>query len=625
MKRFFHLVVAVAFMFSSVPVASAVSFNDLTNYQKQKYWSVMSSDCIPLLKAKNYKDYRTCALNALELAKNYQENYSWCTDSDNGSNYLQKGIVKTDIKPNGIADYIYTFPNGKTYLMEGMCSSQHKYYYIQKNCSELGSKYHPDTAAGACVYINNAPVFEESWDGSESEIEIGYGNNNLTIAVGATDADGDELTFYAENLPDGATFRKGIPSGGPLSEGVQYGILDFNPQTNQVGQYGVTLFVSDGLKTDNISISIVVTNSKAEELSKLVCEIDPITGKTVNCVCDVNQDKNNFAVIVKKGGVLDNDTMSQKLNLFLSSIESDLGFGNANVKYFDGDSISELDNFIENLYYNEDVAYVTIIGNEFDLLSNDVLSTDLSLVGKASHLPEDGQGLKGINPDAYCREVTISWILSPSLYSDEEQIDFISKVLDTYTAYHNNENNILDQYRDDYLRIQWENGHTNLGSDLIMYELGYDKNEVLAWNHEYDKVKTELANKHYLLYYNVHGSPMVTGMGLNPSDETTELDAVYTSLDEFSEFAEQYGTPALLVNPHSCGSMVIEYNGNKNCCWPQRMMGAGVWAYYNIYAMYNNAFEKSLSTDSFFGHTIRNNPVGLQYFIFGDITARFKK
>lgn len=377
----------------------------------------------------------------------------------------------------------------------------------------------------------------------------------------------------------------------------------------------------------------VKQETQEQELSKLNCEVDPKTGKESKCSCIVNQNKNKFTIILKKNGILDNKLIEQKMNSFLDSVKNDLNIDNVGISYFLGDSISELDQFIESLYYQKNVGYVIFVGDELDLFKvekgpSEALDYDLSLVGKEWNLPRNEEGFRGINPDSYCREVAISWVLPPVLYSDEEKIDFIGRIIDKYTKYHNNDNNILDQYKDDYLHIQWENGHPDLGADLSMYEKGYIKDRVLIWNHDYDGIETELEKKHYLLSYHVHGTPTVIGLGLNPNDETNEYSAVYTDLDEFSEFVQQIGTPSLLVQAVSCGSLVsqgISYGNNKNCCWPQRMLDAGVWAYYAIGGGGDRTYnmEKLFSTEPFFGYAIRNNPVG-QYIIFGDITAHFR-
>jgi len=367
--------------------------------------------------------------------------------------------------------------------------------------------------------------------------------------------------------------------------------------------------------------------------SKISCSFDSATGKQANCTCIVNPDKDRLAIIMKKGGALDSDQIRQRISLFLGSVEKDVGIKSIGISYFEGSSIPELDSFIEGLYYENDVGYVIFVGDEVDLLKRErspleALDTDLALVGKEWSLPKDEKGISGINPDAYCREVAVSWILPPFSYSNEEKVAFISRLLDRYTGYHNNENNILGQYSDDYLHVQWENNHTNLGMDLSMSKIGYDKSKVLVWNHDYARIMDEMKKKHYLLYYNVHGSPELIGLGLNGSDSNSEFSAVYTNFDEFSGFAKEYGTPSLLVQPASCGSMVSQLvnDGKKRyCCWPQLMLDSGVWAYYSIGSGQNSAYdlERKFSEGPFLGYALRNNPVD-QYIFFGDITAHFR-
>lgn len=146
---FFIAIILSAF---TISIAYALSFNDLNNYQKQKYWTYMK-DCTPLLLAKNYKDYRTCALNTLQKAANAKESDAWCKDSDSGADFFTKGTVTSDLYPNGKEDYSYTFPNGKIYVMEGACNGSNQYHYIQKNCAEMnietGKNY--VTKDGICV------------------------------------------------------------------------------------------------------------------------------------------------------------------------------------------------------------------------------------------------------------------------------------------------------------------------------------------------------------------------------------------------------------------------------------------------------------------------------------------
>lgn len=198
---------------------------------------MMSNDCIPLLNAQKYTDYRTCALNTLDKASKLVEaKDAWCNDSDGGVDFLKKGVVKTDLKPNGIEDYVYTFGGGGgTYLMEGACSSSNQYMYYQKNCSELGAKYVADVGAGACVLKNGAPVIEAIGDKTVKEGEL------LMFVVKASDADGDKLIYSADGLPSGAKFEGGV--------------FSWVPYFDQSGTYKVTFKVSD----DTVTTAQIVT------------------------------------------------------------------------------------------------------------------------------------------------------------------------------------------------------------------------------------------------------------------------------------------------------------------------------------------------------------------------------
>lgn len=147
-KKILSLLFGILFLITAnFSFASAKSLNDLTSYQKQKYWSIWKTNCQQLLMNKDYKNYMTCSLNTFEEASNLQEKNAWCKDSD-GADYSTKGIVKTDLRPEGIEDYTYTFSSGKTYLFEGACSADNQYFYYQKNCAELGDY---EAKNGACV------------------------------------------------------------------------------------------------------------------------------------------------------------------------------------------------------------------------------------------------------------------------------------------------------------------------------------------------------------------------------------------------------------------------------------------------------------------------------------------
>lgn len=127
-----------------------LKFNDLNSYQKRTYWSLMNK-CLPMLSNPQLGNYRECALNALNQSSAAEEKSSTCTDSDE-IDYLTKGKVISSTYPNGIEDYTYTYPNGKTYVIEGACSNN-QYIYYQKDCKELGKDY--EAKDGKCIKEEN--------------------------------------------------------------------------------------------------------------------------------------------------------------------------------------------------------------------------------------------------------------------------------------------------------------------------------------------------------------------------------------------------------------------------------------------------------------------------------------
>ncbi len=161
------LIILIAVFFLSINYSNAKEsdytgkaiYDTLSTEQKQAYWDCFKTNkCSELLAAKKNKEYRACSLSCNKQAKTATENI-WCEDSDKGDNFLEKGIVKTNIYPNGKEDSCYTFPNGKTYLFEGRCKNN-KHQYLQKNCGEVGEGFVCDD--GVCVEkINEKEVNED--------------------------------------------------------------------------------------------------------------------------------------------------------------------------------------------------------------------------------------------------------------------------------------------------------------------------------------------------------------------------------------------------------------------------------------------------------------------------------
>lgn len=91
--------------------------------------------------------------------------------------------------------------------------------------------------------INNAPVLDAIGD------KFVAAGSNLNFIVSASDADGDALSFVAENLPEGAVFNAGT------------GEFNWIPLISQVGNYVAGFTVTDGILNDFQNVNIEVTDA----------------------------------------------------------------------------------------------------------------------------------------------------------------------------------------------------------------------------------------------------------------------------------------------------------------------------------------------------------------------------
>src|SRR3989338_9075336 len=94
------LIIILFFSFvyiNKIDVVGKASYNALSNEQKQAYWECFKMNkCSELLVAKKNKEYRECSLSCNVKAQETTKT-SWCEDSDKGDNFLEKGVVKTNI------------------------------------------------------------------------------------------------------------------------------------------------------------------------------------------------------------------------------------------------------------------------------------------------------------------------------------------------------------------------------------------------------------------------------------------------------------------------------------------------------------------------------------------------
>ena len=95
--------------------------------------------------------------------------------------------------------------------------------------------------------VNRPPSLDPLPDRHISETKT------LTFQATGSDPDDDELIFYAENLPEGASFGTEIP------------VFSWTPTEEQAGVYTVDIFVSDGDLTDSLPVQITVLDYNTAE------------------------------------------------------------------------------------------------------------------------------------------------------------------------------------------------------------------------------------------------------------------------------------------------------------------------------------------------------------------------
>ncbi len=113
-----------------------------------------------------------------------------------------------------------------------------------------GSAQDSETITISVNRPNDAPILAGIGDKTANE------NEPISFSIGATDADGDTLTYSASGLPNGATFTGQI--------------FSWIPGYDQAGTHNVTFVASDGIAQDSETITISVANvNRAPTLAEI--------------------------------------------------------------------------------------------------------------------------------------------------------------------------------------------------------------------------------------------------------------------------------------------------------------------------------------------------------------------
>ncbi|GAX59620.1 hypothetical protein SCALIN_C04_0108 [Candidatus Scalindua japonica] len=185
-----------------------------------------------------------------------QINLSWNASSDNigvtGYRIYRYGIQVADV-------------SSTTYNDTGLSPST-TYSYTVSAYNAAGNESEQSSATSATTFSlpNNPPVLSPVGNKSVNEAQA------LSFAISATDPDGDDLSYTANNLPSGASFNENTNT------------LDWTPTYNQAGTFtNINFQVSDGKDVDSESITFTVCNVNRSPVLDPISDITVIEGATV--------------------------------------------------------------------------------------------------------------------------------------------------------------------------------------------------------------------------------------------------------------------------------------------------------------------------------------------------------
>jgi len=367
------------------------------------------------------------------------------------------------------------------------------------------------------------------------------------------------------------------------------------------------------------------------------CLITNIVAPEHPCTCHPDMSKNKVVVVIAKDGIYDNVAVSSAVSEYYASVKKDLNIGNPGLKKFPGETIEELNTFVDALYVNDDIAYIIFVGEDLP-------------VGKGSNTGRIGElfwSLECVGGDCgccRCSDVAVSYILPPFTYTNSEKVDFILKTIRLYADYHNNFDSYMKIYPRNVFQIADYMGRVDgeyIGLADPSKEMGYNLPFEYAYNTEYKKISDSLKKKHLILYFIVHGSPE-TGrdkeIGIIGKRQLERLGGEaflaanhthpYTSMtDEYIEFMEENGLPSLFVEGYSCSENILKspQNSTEYCCWPQATIDTGAWAFYAFGGTNDEIarVRKAFTNEQTLGLVIRKY-LTQQDIIFGDILAHMK-
>ncbi|MFH1772133.1 MAG: putative Ig domain-containing protein, partial [Candidatus Omnitrophota bacterium] len=160
---------------------------------------------------------------------------------------LEFNVSATDIDGDSLSYLAVNLPNGSIFdkpsgKFNWVPSGTQSGVYVPRFIVTDGEAQDKMDVIINVINVNAAPAFDPVGDMEVDELKT------LTFYVSASDSDGDDLTYSALDLPDGAIFTGAFKK------------FTWTPAGNQSGTYTVNFTVTDGYLTDSIEVNITVNN-----------------------------------------------------------------------------------------------------------------------------------------------------------------------------------------------------------------------------------------------------------------------------------------------------------------------------------------------------------------------------
>jgi len=347
-----------------------------------------------------------------------------------------------------------------------------------------------------------------------------------------------------------------------------------------------------------------------------------------NNVNNITNSNYKITIILKRNGIYDTSDIKLLISEYLESIENDIGLKNIGISYFSDEKPDDLDEFLEDLYNNDDVRYCILVGRNLAWeedgwkdIKDDIRTSFWHVNDELSYLEDrepDNLGQPTMGNEK--KDIAISWIIAPDICDDEKtkneineiKKNYIKDIIITYTNYHNNFSDIINNFQNSCLYIYMDEALPSF------YEQVFDNRYMMDWtlimNEDYTETWYELKQKHLIFSYFVHGTKDKILMNYDESEE-------FTTIEQYNNSINENGLYSLFVEANACESDIVQKECNQlspliNYCWPQVNICNGVWAYYSMSSKSCKAFS---STSPFLGHVLRNYDT--QTVVIGDITS----